>query len=197
MTKSSTLFFTDTYKKTLTERNKYTQDVPYLNQFQDHYIFTYGTLKRGNNRHDLLKGKGIQFCGSGVTKDTNFDLLLAETSDYVAGKPTTGTFPVAFNDLNKTRQAQLRGEVYLVPTDVLLALDRVESNGIMYDRVWKKIWVGKSLVNCFMYVGVKHFWQTAEIHDSPITMVNRVPYHVYDAAVAKKVVESQSQASVH
>jgi gamma-glutamylcyclotransferase (GGCT)/AIG2-like uncharacterized protein YtfP len=89
-------------------------------------VFVYGTLKRGCGNHHLLKD--AVFVGEAVTVETfgmvdvGFPFMLREQHD---------THPVA-------------GELYDIGDDreTLAALDRLENEGFMYDRVTGYVWCG-------------------------------------------------------
>jgi gamma-glutamylcyclotransferase (GGCT)/AIG2-like uncharacterized protein YtfP len=181
---TDTLFFSSDFKKVLQETGKFTRDVPYLNQFQNHFVFVYGTLKRGNRRADLLKrSTKNQFCGIGVTESTNYDLLL--TVDSV---DPNANYPIAFDMKTEGRSAKVKGELWLVDTNTLLQLDKIEANGYLFDRVWVNIQVGKEIIPSYMYVGVKGFWKFQEtLLDLPILKENGKPYHFYHSGMADKM----------
>jgi len=176
------LFFSLTFKNELKEIAKWTHDVPYLNQFDNHYVFVYGSLKRGQKRGDLLtKSSKTKFCGIGVTESQEYEMLLHVNED------TRDNFPVIFENISKTRNAKVKGELWLVPTDVLLHMDKLEGNGYLYDRTWTTIQVGTERVHSFIYEGIKSFWKYQDLVDLPILKENGKSYHFYHGGMADKI----------
>lgn len=189
------LFFSLTFKNELKEIAKWTSDVPYLNQFENHYVFVYGSLKRGQKRGDLLtQNSKTKFCGVAVTETPEYDVLLHVNED------TKHNFPVAFSNISKTRNAKIKGELWLVPTETILQMDKIEGNGYLYDRVWTTVHVGTEKVHTFIYEGVKSFWKFQDLVDLPILKENGKPYHFYHGGMADKIASNwirQREVSTH
>lgn len=80
-------------------------------------IFVYGTLMRGDSNNRLLSQS--TFLGKATLKDTTL---------Y-----STGPFPAMVDGDGITH-----GELYSISSEVLVQLDRLESNGYMYQR--KPVW---------------------------------------------------------
>lgn len=173
-----TLFFSADYKKRLQENGEWTDDIPYLNLYDRHHVFVYGTLKRGCNRHITLSSNTRNtYCGLGVTHKNSFDLLIAKPS----------AIPVAIENVAKARDAKIKGELWLVPTETILRMDRIESNGHLYERVVEKIHVGTEIIPAFMYVGLKDFWNNKELIDNPRMQENGKHYHWFNTALAARL----------
>lgn len=84
-------------------------------------VFVYGTLKRGHSNNRILRETESEFVGVAVTT-TRFRMW------------TTG-FPAIMREYTADPLgAPVRGEVWRVNADGLRALDRLESNGSMYQR---------------------------------------------------------------
>jgi hypothetical protein len=92
-----TQWFSQGYRDILNDNGKYTWDIPYLNQYEGHYVFVYGTLRRGGSNHLVLSGntKNV-FGGVAVTSSARWDMWVADTG---AGKPR---FPVMLYSGDKT-----------------------------------------------------------------------------------------------
>jgi gamma-glutamylcyclotransferase (GGCT)/AIG2-like uncharacterized protein YtfP len=177
------LFFSFDFKKVLQDQAKWTSDIPYLNQFENHYVFVYGTLKRGMRRSEILtKNQQCKFCGVAVTEFNELDLLL-----FVDESSAEGHFPVLFDHVSKSRNAKVKGELWLVPTEVLLQLDKIEGNGYMFEREWTSVWVGTEKVHAFCYYGIKEFWRFQNLIDLPIMKSNGKQYHFYHGMQADKL----------
>ena len=77
-------YISDEISKTLVKQADMTPDVPELNLYENHYLFVYGTLKRGCRNHDMIKSqKKTKFCGVGVSSASNFDLCFSALNDIV------------------------------------------------------------------------------------------------------------------
>lgn len=104
--------------------------------------FVYGTLKRGYGNHDrLLAGK--EFLGIARTVDT-FDMINASFPVIV---PNEQGFPVV-------------GEVFDITGDTatLDGLDRLEGEGVMYDRKEITVILNDDRVVCSVYIGNPKYW---------------------------------------
>jgi gamma-glutamylcyclotransferase (GGCT)/AIG2-like uncharacterized protein YtfP len=97
-------------------------------------VFVYGSLLKGFHNHGWLKDS--EFVGKFSTKDDNYAMI------------TYGSFPGVYKMLDCDKDCFLpsdkvmlrsiyrpvTGEVYLVDREVLNDLDRLESNGMFYQR---------------------------------------------------------------
>ena len=152
------LYFSGDYKKKLRENGDFTRDIAVLNGFEDHYVFVYGTLKRGHKRHSILaSSRSNRFCGVGVTLGKTYDLLIANPENI----------PVLMENTTKERLLKTKGELWLVDTETLIKIDHVESNGYIYERVPRRIVVGKEYVIAWIYLGMPKFWRDKDLKDSP------------------------------
>jgi gamma-glutamylcyclotransferase (GGCT)/AIG2-like uncharacterized protein YtfP len=132
-----------------------TPDMTDLWQKDTHLVCVYGTLKAGFHLHDSL-GQSVRLA---TVKTVSSDYTMLETLD------PEKRFPIAFDcgGVHKYEKAQIFGELYLVPTSVLLNLDVVESNGHMFDRMLTEVEIigqEKLKTDAWMYIGRKAFWQT-------------------------------------
>ena len=144
----------------------FTPDLTALKMEEYHAVFVYGTLKSGGRLTHLLDG--CPFIGDGYIIARNYNLLCTTREGA-----ETGGFPVLkFVDNSHPMAGKVLGEVYIVDTPRLMALDRVEQNGVMYNR--KKFWVKcadqshlptiKQAVKCWTYLGNDSFWRSHRLY---------------------------------
>lgn len=127
-------------------------------------VFVYGSLREGFHNHGLLKG--LPFLGKGHTTIEKYEMQ------------DTGSFPVVYERSIKVKGkkhnpvvGKVMGEIYVVDPKTLLQLDRLESNGNMYERSLQWIFMSdqrfpekkqSSLspsLKCWMYLGKESFWR--------------------------------------
>lgn len=144
-------------------------DMAVLNGFNDHFIFVYGTLKRGFPASEMLKG--ATYVGRGWTALERFKLV-------------QGDFPVALLDTAGTGPKSatgkaIQGEVYKVPTSRIKNLDTYEGNGQLYRRKRMNIHLetGKYKV-CWMYIGIPGVF-TAVNKECPVFTRNKTGLQYY------------------
>lgn len=109
-------------------------------------VFVYGTLKRGHRNNGVLEN--ATFIGNGITL-SNCRLLHAG-------------FPVLMDEGGKPEDsAPVVGEVYECDEATVKRLDRLESEGRMYNRLTAAIVMenGNQLV-CNLYVGNPEYWES-------------------------------------
>lgn len=111
-----------------------------------HKAFVYGTLKAGyGNWNNILKGNST-FVGKAVTVD---DFVMLNSG-----------FPVVVeaDDYVDAQGRQVAGEVYAFGDDVLKRLDRLEGEGIMYDRKEVRVQLANGSIEIVnMYIGCDHW----------------------------------------
>lgn len=157
----------------LKENRQSTDDVPIISQFLNHYVFVYGTLKRTERRGPMLTSSKAKFCGVGMTIDT-YDMLLSPTERFQE------SFPLLVRDTTQSRLHRVKGEIWLVPTGLLMKMDKIESNGYMYQRRKIPIVSGKNRCDAWVYEGVPDFWRLIpEAKDVPVTEQNSQTYYEY------------------
>lgn len=151
-----------------------------------HYLFIYGTLKKGGKRHSLLKGS--DFISDAVT-GVNYDLKRTTKT------PTNYDFPILFknNKFVKGRQylSRVIGELYHVNDDLLGILDGVEAVPRLYTRTTSTVyhWDAKNnhikdQVDAYMYVGNHDYWENTNLFECP-KFSEKIPhlyYPIQDAA---------------
>lgn len=157
-----------------------TYDLPHLNLYDEHPVFLYGTLK-SNFPRNVVCDAGTMICEASTTeKMMMFKRAVGEG------------YPVIFNDLQNPLPkpcepyvATVKGELWHVPTDVLVEMDSIEGNPTVYQRIPLEIQLMSKpvtpseyqlfqVVKAWGYVGNKDFWRedadTSRI--TPIKPVN-------------------------
>jgi gamma-glutamylcyclotransferase (GGCT)/AIG2-like uncharacterized protein YtfP len=128
-----------------------------------HRVFVYGTLKRGIQNHHLLRG--AEYVGNAYTIEC-FTM-----------------FNVGFPVIRTSESEEARsvfGEVYDVDDTILARLDRLENNGVMYDRKTVQIAFppgqgmasgGQDLIDeAGIYIGNPKYWD--QCSPQPYTNTN-------------------------
>jgi gamma-glutamylcyclotransferase (GGCT)/AIG2-like uncharacterized protein YtfP len=113
---------------------------------QTHRVFVYGTLRRGFSNHALLARS--KFAGEAATLRTYWMI-------------TTGPFPVLLDDVPAdfgVAPLAVAGEIYHVDDATLAQLDRLEREGIAYDRKVTEVFEAGHKVEAHIYVGVADYW---------------------------------------
>lgn len=144
------------------DRQHFTPDFPKLQRFAEHYVFVYGTLKKGKGNHQKINHGGCRYVADGFTHEKTFRM-----------KETKGRIPVVlgtFGDKDQTDAHRISGELYLCDTDVIPDLDGFEQNGVLYRRTKLRIQSGADLIPAWIYLGIKTAW-----HGDSLTLC---PQHV-------------------
>jgi gamma-glutamylcyclotransferase (GGCT)/AIG2-like uncharacterized protein YtfP len=125
-----------------------------------HYVFVYGTLKTGGRLTGYLDD--CPFLGEGVTAMHLFEMKISKS----------GHFPIIFEVKDPRDGNPVSGEIYIVDHKTLLTLDQIESNGEMYIRKERWVWLLdqhpknkknlKPCEKCFVYEGNPTYWQGRE-----------------------------------
>lgn len=146
----------DVTDQLLKRRNEYTPDFLDLKLKDYQLVFVYGTLKTGQKRNSIFKN--ASFLGEAYTATTSY---IMENSEM--------DFPVAYHAPISTASASLLGEIYAVHPMTMLTLDKIESNGEMYER--KESWFYlldqtvkntkfRPSVKAWVYLGKEDFWES-------------------------------------
>ncbi len=179
-----TTYFTDGLRRVLKEKASCTWDVAELNQFDRHYVFTYGTLMTNGSNNKLIGNVGRnKFIGAAVTDYDKFDMAIAVT------KEPQHRFPVALiNSGDTERYHRIKGELFLVTTETLLKMDKLEQNYYMYYRNKENILIGNNKVEAWMYIGMDGFWKTKHLIDMIPLVHNKIKYHQFNSTIAQNIV---------
>jgi gamma-glutamylaminecyclotransferase len=113
---------------------------------QTHRVFVYGTLRRGFSNHALLATS--RFAGEAATLRTYWMI-------------TTGPFPVLLDDVPAdfgVVPLAVAGEIYHVDDATMAQLDRLEREGIAYDRKVTEVFEAGHKVEAYIYIGVADYW---------------------------------------
>ena len=113
-------------------------------------LFTYGTLKKGHVRHDVLEMYQSKFLFEGWTERS--DLILHRTH---GGR---NSFPVP---LPSSKGYPIYGEVYEITEQLIPQLDRIEAVGHLYTRELLRIRpnANGSIVQAWCYLGIPETWR--------------------------------------
>ncbi len=114
---------------------------------QTHRVFVYGTLRRGQRNHHLLASS--RFVGEAATLHPFWMI-------------TTGPFPVLLDQVPDdfgVPALAVAGEIYHVDDATRVELDRLEREGIAYDRKVTELFEAGHRVEAYIYVGVADYWQ--------------------------------------
>lgn len=160
------------------ETNKFSPDIPALEQFDDHLLFVCNEWQKRHPKHELIQPNAA-FLAIALTVSDKFTMWKKKL-----GKES---FAIPLEEKSRrdglAKRAKIRGEVYLVPTSTILRLDRETKNGVQFQR--KKIEVAMAYrelmkderdswfveriatANCWFYQGVKPYWDdhiTADLY---------------------------------
>ncbi|XP_011160266.1 putative gamma-glutamylcyclotransferase CG2811 isoform X2 [Solenopsis invicta] len=109
--------------------SKKDSDVDFLDESPLHRVFVYGTLKRGEPNHGLIKDTAngyAKFLGLGRTT-IPYPLIIATKYNipFLLKKPNTGNYVL--------------GEIYDVDSNMLKRLDELEEHPKFYERTEEKV----------------------------------------------------------
>jgi gamma-glutamylcyclotransferase (GGCT)/AIG2-like uncharacterized protein YtfP len=113
---------------------------------QIHRVFVYGTLRRGQSNHALLETS--RFIGEAATLSSYWMI-------------TTGVFPIVLDAVSADfgfPALSVAGEIYHVDDAALKQLDRLEREGVAYDRKVTDVYEAGHKVKAHIYVGVADYW---------------------------------------
>lgn len=113
---------------------------------QTHRVFVYGTLRRGQRNHGLLAASKF-VCEAATLRP--FWMI------------TTGPFPVLLDQVPDdfgVPALAVFGEIYHVDDATRKQLDRLEREGVAYDRKVSEVFEAGHKVEAYIYVGVADYW---------------------------------------
>jgi gamma-glutamylcyclotransferase (GGCT)/AIG2-like uncharacterized protein YtfP len=110
---------------------------------RSNFVFVYGTLKQGFGNH------------ANFLRDATF---LGDGRSVTRWRMCDGGFPIVLPG----DHGHVVGEVYAVDDPTLARLDRLESNGHMYQREVITVAVAAGEIEAWMYVGMSPIWQSAD-----------------------------------
>lgn len=157
----------------LTKRKEATPDMDHMRANVNYeLVFVYGTLKQGFHNHSVLH-KSAKYLGVARTYRHEFEM------------EDTGGFPVVHR-VKETEGNYIYGEVYAVTPENVMSLDRLEGNGVMYER--EKVQVKfldqkmenasvgtvHALRKAYIYIGVPTYWQGRNLDKIGISMLEDV-----------------------
>lgn len=111
-------------------------------------FFTYGTLKSGESRNNVLTSSNSKLIGLGFTERS--DCSIRRTDEKPFG------FPVFLAD--PKHGLNIQGELWEIDTELLRSLDSIEARGHLYDREETAIRTKDGTFPAITYVGIPGFW---------------------------------------
>jgi gamma-glutamylaminecyclotransferase len=135
------------------ENGQYSDDIPKLNRSKFHYLFTYGTLKKGYRNHGLIADQPLIGCGYTTARN------------FIMYNERAAAFPIAMFTSDHTTGHRIYGEVYRVEVEDIRTLDQLESNDVLYKRYKLEIQSYQAnghmqKVKAWTYVGRRAWWNT-------------------------------------
>jgi hypothetical protein len=151
----------------MTSKYRYTPDIARLENIVGHYLFICDDLKELHRRHNLISPYPVQ--AEAVTKDS-FAVWVRHL-----GKES---YPIPLPDrCARMPYSRIQGELYFVPTSVIVSIDNYRRNGVEFHRKridvripHKQLWLDLQLqpketnwmyhtVEAWMYIGNKIYWE--------------------------------------
>lgn len=149
--------------------NYYTDDGPELFKKQFHYVFVYGTLKKGFSRFNTLANANAEPVGPAMTVGDNY-IMYRTDNKY--------PYPVILHTNVPSTAGRIQGEVWKVPTKLLFELDFIESNTEMYHRteIPVEVLIGRDRkpvkMIAWAYIGCNAFWRELKNADRRPKLLN-------------------------
>jgi gamma-glutamylcyclotransferase (GGCT)/AIG2-like uncharacterized protein YtfP len=140
------------------DRSDFTPDHALLCKQLEHYVFVYGTLKRGKVNNRVIDNKNCVYIADAFTTDKSFLL-----------KETQGSIPVLLSTFGQNDQKDsklVKGELWLMRTPQIPRLDQFEQNGILYKRIKTMVSVEQNRLPAWTYAGIKNAWSDTGSHSS-------------------------------
>lgn len=157
----------------------FTPDMPKLMEMSHHYVFVYGTLKKGFHNYKTIMG--YDCVGVGFTDLEKFSMM----------KYTRGNFPVAMIDPSEKTRGRIYGELYEIDAEGIRSLDYLESNGMAYRRMPLMInFYNKDkelrTTRAWTYIGLRDYWARRQEFLKPLKRHDPnngdAPYYLYSKA---------------
>lgn len=154
----------DEFHAEVLSKNQMTPDAVALNDYENHLVFVYGSLKQGYQRDILPTNKML---GKYRTVHSCYQLF-----------QTSAGFPVALHrDEMKVQDkpaGYILGELYLLEQAYIPLLDRIESNGRLYQRhqtlVQSLLFSEKQYA--WMYCGMPYVFDEKELSDTYVSKMH-------------------------
>ena len=157
------------FHKKVVANNSLTQDMPVLTEHENQYVFVYGTLKQGGSRGLLNPRDKV---GYGRTLVPMYEMRCY----------SPGMFPTVTRALVTEDAGYINGEIYLLNTDAMPTLDRIESNGYLYVRKPTRIWSygTQEAITCWMYETIPHAFKLDYLTSENISSTKMNSYKMYN-----------------
>lgn len=123
---------------------KYNYYINYKSMMNTHYVFVYGSLRKGLSNHKLLLSS--EFIDE-FTSEEDFQMIYYKTKK----------FPYLLNDfIINLPTTKIKGEIYKISDNVLRRLDSLESHPDLYKRTLHKFKNQKGdILDALIYILVK------------------------------------------
>lgn len=158
----------EAFHKKVVANNSLSDDIPNLNDYENHYVFVYGTLMQGGSRPFLNPRDMV---GKGRTLSAGF----------VMRRYAPGNFPVVYAGGDIEPKGFVNGELYLVPTSTIPWLDRIEANGYLYRRRATRVWSYRTMeaITAWMYFILPDKIEEQQVDDECIDVYKMTGNPVY------------------
>ena len=100
---------------------------------ENHYLFVYGTLKKGYGNHHIIQK--TKYIGDFISVD-KFDL-------------SGCGFPELYPNNNGK---QVKGEIYELYEHDFISTDMLEGNGHFYQREIRRFWNNNKIIDAWIYI---------------------------------------------
>ena len=156
----------------------FTTDYPMLQKRERHFVFVYGTLKKGHRNHESFLGDA-ELVGCGYTKIAMYRMQLVNTN-----RPYPVATIASRYEQQTDKAAKIYGEIYAVDPIHIRDLDLLENNGEMFLRTSVYVdaatpnnagEVTHEIMRCFTYIGLHSFWESNKglLSDLPMLHSNQ------------------------
>ncbi len=144
-------------------------------------LFTYGTLKRRNSRHNFLSHTTF-VCEAYM--DPQYKLKQTDSSPGLM-YPASG-FPVALpKSMGDLKDTRIKGEIYEINAADLRRIDSIENIGTMYTRERVSAYRiineqgDRELYQCYAYIGIPNYWDSTRLYLCP-TYEKPIHHYVFN-----------------
>lgn len=138
------------------EEWKYTPDAHFLDKYKTQNLFIFDEMKKGLPGYQLIEGWTEQQCVA-FTRD-RFSMWNTKFNPETM-RDDGATFPLTLDNFQDRAGARIKGEIHVIPADLLYTIDKMKHNGVYFTRQRRRFIVP--------YMGVPK-------HETP---ANGIPYH--------------------
>lgn len=124
----------DLWQKSAEDRRRFTPDLNWLTTKQTHLLFVYDAMKRGFPDNGML-GNAKLICNGMTRRDDYAMWLKPEGKDIKVLAATTTVDPSdRFEYPGNPWPGNIKGQLFLVPTEDLFDVDEMVGNGVYFQR---------------------------------------------------------------